>query len=93
MLDTTYLLPAIGISIKGLSEGAPIELIRRGHQISISDVTIFELSAKGAEHIAIGALTAEGIQRHKGHRLRREDSEVPMHDSSVLLTAFSSEGR
>jgi len=60
LLDTTYLLPAIGVSIKDLSRDAPIELIREGHEISISDITIFELIAKGAKHITLGTLTAEG---------------------------------
>lgn len=89
LLDTTYLLPAIGVSIKGLPEDAPIKLIRKGHQISISDITIFELSANGAKHIAVGNLTAERVSR--GIRAIVYDDEIemiPIHDSSVLITAF-----
>lgn len=89
LLDTTYLLPAIGISIKGLPKDAPIKLIKKGHQISISNITIFELSAKGAKHIAIGNLTAERVST--GIRAIVYDdriTRVPIHDSSVLLTAF-----
>jgi len=89
LLDTTYLLPAIGVSIKGLPEDAPIKLISSGHQISMSDITIFELSAKGAKHITLGPLTAERVSR--GIRAIVYDDRIeriPIHDSSVLLTAF-----
>jgi len=89
LLDTTYLLPAIGVSIKDLLQDAPIELIKKGHRISISDITIFELSAKGAKHITLGTLTAERVSR--GIRAIVYDDRIeriPVHDSSVLLTAF-----
>ena len=89
LLDTTYLLPAIGVSIKGLPEDAPIKLISGGHQISMSDITIFELSAKGAKHITLGTLTAERVSR--GIRALIYDDRIeriPIHDSSVLLAAF-----
>ena len=89
LLDTTYLLPAIGVSIKDLLRDAPIELIRKGHEISISDITIFELIAKGAKHITLGTLTAERVSR--GIRAIVYDDRIeriPVHDSSVLLTAF-----
>jgi len=89
LLDTTYLLPAIGVSIKNLLQDASIKLIRKGHEISISDITIFELSAKGAKHITLGTLTAERVSR--GIRAIVYDDRIeriPIHDSSVLLTAF-----
>lgn len=89
LLDTTYLLPAIGVSIKGLPEDAPIKLISSEHQISMSDITIFELSAKGAKHITFGTLTAERVSR--GIRALVYDDRIeriPIHDSSVLLAAF-----
>lgn len=89
LLDTAYLLPAIGASIKGLPEDAPIKLISSGHQISMSDITIFELSAKGAKHITLGTLTAERVSR--GIRALVHDDRIeriPIHDGSVLLAAF-----
>lgn len=89
LLDTTYLLKAIGVSIKGLPEDAPIKLINKGHLISMSDITIFELSAKGAKHITVGNLTAERVSR--GIRAIVYDDKIeriPIHDSSVLITAF-----
>lgn len=93
LLDTTYLLPAIGVSVKGLPEDAMLKLIGKGHNISINDVTIFELSAKGGKYITTGALTAERVSR--GIRSIVHDdriARVPMHDSSVLLTAFKLRG-
>ena len=89
LLDTTYLLPAIGVSIKGFPEDAPIKLARKGHLLSISDITIFELSAKGAKYITTGALTPERVSR--GIRaIIYDDSieKIPIQDSSILLTAF-----
>lgn len=88
-MDTTYLLPAIGVSIEGVPEDAAIQLMEEGHQLSISGITIFELSAKGAKQIALGALTAERVSR--GIRAIVYDDrieKIPLHDTSVLLTAF-----
>ena len=88
-MDTTYLLPAIGVSIKGLPKDALVKLMQKGHQISISNISVFELSAKGAKHVATGTLSAERVTR--GIRAIVYDERitvVPMHDSSVLLTAF-----
>jgi len=88
-LDTTYLLPAIGISIKDLPKDTLVRLMQKGHQISISNISIFELSAKGAKHVAAGTLSTERVTR--GIRAIVYDERItviPMHDSSVLLMAF-----
>lgn len=93
LLDTTYLLPAIGISVKGLPRDAPIELIDKGHKIFISDISIFELSAKGAKHITAGTLSSERVT--KGIRAIVYDETIetiPMHESTLLLTAFKLRG-
>jgi predicted nucleic acid-binding protein len=89
LLDTTYFLPAIGISIKELPRDAPIKLIDKGHEISISYITLFELSAKGAKHVINGTLKPERVTR--GIRAIVYDDAVetiPTHDSLLLLTAF-----
>lgn len=88
-MDTTYLLAAVGISVKGLPRDAVIQLSRRGHGISISEVTLFELCANGAKRVAGGGLTGERVSR--GIRAVVYDdriARIPMHDTSVLLTAF-----
>ena len=89
LVDTTYLLPAIGISIKELPRDAPIKLVAKGHQISISDISIFELSAKGAKYIANGMLTPERVMM--GIRAIVYDDaidHISIHDSDILLTSF-----
>lgn len=88
-MDTTYLLPAIGVSIKGLPKDALIRLMQKGHQISVSNISVFELSAKGAKHVAAGTLSAERVTRGISAIVYDERiTVVPMHDSSVLLMAF-----
>lgn len=89
LLDTTYLLPAIGIHVKNLPKDALVKLIQKGHKISISDISIFELSAKGAKHISAGTLPAERVAR--GIRAIIYDETItmiPTHESTLLLTAF-----
>jgi PIN domain nuclease of toxin-antitoxin system len=89
LLDTTYFLPAIGISIKELPNDAPIKLIAKGHQISISDISIFELSAKGAKHITNGTLTPERVTRGIKAIIYDDTIEtIPIHDNNLLLTSF-----
>ncbi|MCX8154052.1 MAG: hypothetical protein N3E52_06435 [Candidatus Bathyarchaeota archaeon] len=63
LLDTTYFLPVIGITVKNLPKDAPLQLIQKGHKIFISKITIFELSAKGAKHAASGIISPERITR------------------------------
>ena len=48
LLDTSYLLPAIGVSIRHLPQALVRDLRARGHHISICTITMFELAAKGA---------------------------------------------
>lgn len=89
LLDTTYLLPAIGVSIKELPKDVLIKLIQKGNQVFICDISIFELSAKGAKHVSAGALPAERVTRGIRAILHNETIEtIPIYDSATLLTAF-----
>jgi hypothetical protein len=89
LLDTTYLLPAIGIAVKSLPEDAPIRLIGQGHQISVCDATVFELAATGGKYTVTGALAPERVARGIRSVVYDERiAKIPLHDSSVLLTAF-----
>ena len=58
LLDTTYFLPAVGIAVKKVPSDALIRLMRERHQVSICDISIFELSAKSARYVADGNLSA-----------------------------------
>jgi PIN domain nuclease of toxin-antitoxin system len=89
LLDTTYFLPAIGISIKELPNDAPIKLIAKGHQISISDISIFEHSAKAAKHITDGTLTPERATRGIKAIIYEDTIEtIPIHNNNLLPTSF-----
>jgi len=92
LLDTTYFLPVIGISVKNLPKDAPTKLMHKEHQIFISDITIFELSAKGAKYAA-GLIPPERISR--GIRAIIYDEKIntiPIHESTILHTAFKLRG-
>lgn len=89
LVDTAYLLPAIGISVKGVPSDGAIRLVEEGHEIYASDISIFELSAKGAKHIVERTLSGERVAR--GIRAIVHDGTItmiPIHDSALLLTAF-----
>ncbi|RLE63603.1 MAG: hypothetical protein DRJ38_07100 [Thermoprotei archaeon] len=89
LLDTTYFLPVIGISVRSFPRAAIIELIKGGYEISVSEITFFELSAKGAKYVVTGALTPERVS--KGIRALLYDDridKIPIYDTSILLTAF-----
>jgi len=89
LLDTTYLLPAIGISIKELPKDVPIKLMQKGNRISICDISLFELSAKGAKHVNTGILPAERVTSGIRAIIYNDDIEtISMYESTLLLTAF-----
>lgn len=89
LLDTTYFLPTIGVSIKDLEKDALLKLIAKRQQISINEISIFELSAKGAKYVTTGALPAERVARGIRAIVYDEKIEiVPIYNSTLLLTAF-----
>jgi PIN domain nuclease of toxin-antitoxin system len=89
LLDTTYLLPVIGITIKELNKNLPITLMREGNQISICDISIFELSAKGAKHVNTGKLPPQRVTRGINSIIYNEQLEIiSTYETQILLTAF-----
>jgi len=87
-LDTTYLLPAMGVAIKGLPRGALLTLLQEGHEITISDISIFELAAKAGKLIAAKNLTTEKASRGITAIIHDERIEIiPVHHTSLLATA------
>jgi len=89
LLDTTYLMPAIGVRVKEISPDT-LSLIRRGsHETAISEVSLLELSAKGAKLVASGALTAERVSRGVTATRRDVDLEkIQYTDEDVLRTSI-----
>jgi PIN domain nuclease of toxin-antitoxin system len=89
LLDTTYFLPVIGVSIKEMQKDALLTLIAKKHQISMSQITIFELSAKGAKYIKEGQLSPERITRGINAIIYNDAIEtIPMHDTTIIQTSF-----
>ena len=89
LLDTTYFLPTIGVSIKEMQKDALLTIISKKHQIVISQITIFELSAKGAKYIQEDMLSPERVTRGINAIIYNDTVEtIPMHDTTILQTAF-----
>jgi len=89
LLDTTYFFPAIGITIKELPKDTPITLHQKGNQISICDISIFELSAKAAKHINKEKLSPQRVTRGIKAIIYSEQIEIiPTYETQTLLTAF-----
>jgi hypothetical protein len=94
LLDTTYLMPAIGVRVKDMPPDTLSVIRGGGHETSISDVTLLELSAKGAKLVASGALSADRVSRGVIAAKRDEELEkIPFIDEDVLGTAISLRGR
>ncbi len=89
LLDTTYLLPLIGISIEELPDTLILELINRKYKIYTNYITLFELAAKGAKYITQGLLSS--IRILKGINAIVYDDRIKkigLEDTDVLATAF-----
>jgi hypothetical protein len=90
MLDTTYIMPAIGITISGVQHDALKTLhAALGHTTSIRELTLFELSAKGTKYTASGQLSLERLI--KGLRsiiLDESIQKAPFYDDERLVVSF-----
>ena len=92
-LDTTYLLPVIGVAIKGLPQGALLTLLQAGHEISISGISVFELAAKAGKLIMSENLRVEKASRGITALIHDERIErIPVHHTPLLATAFKLRG-
>ncbi len=61
----------------------------KGHNISVSQITLFELSAKGAKYVNNGMLLPETVTKGIRAILYNDEMElIPFHDSKLLLTSF-----
>ncbi len=89
LLDTTYLLPAIGVLVKGIQRNLVTLLRKRGYSLFVCDISIFELSAKGAKYVIEEKLPAERVVRGIAAIVHGEEVKVlPSYDRKVLHTAF-----
>jgi predicted nucleic acid-binding protein len=75
VLDTTYLLPVIGISVKKIS-GQDVARFRSADlETAICEITTFELAAKGAKYVATDKLEAKEVSK---------GIEAITHDDSLI---------
>lgn len=64
-------------------------MIKRDYKVSISEISIFELSAKGAKYIAHESLDAERVVRGiKALLYDDRIDKIPIYDLSILSLAF-----
>ncbi len=90
LLDTTYLLPAIGVAVRSLPRTVVRDLRGRGHNISICTITIFELAAKGAKFVRDGKLKEGGVREGLQAILNDEAiSQVQFQEPGVLARAMA----
>ena len=78
LLDTTYLLPLIRINVKGFEKNKLLKLLTK-HEIFISNVTIMEISAKGARYLTKNELDETDVM--SGLRAIIEDKKIKIIDS------------
>jgi len=72
-----------------MQKDALLTLISKKHQIAMSQITIFELSAKGAKYIQEDMLSPERVTRGINAIIYNDTVEtIPMHDTTILQTAF-----
>lgn len=89
LLDTTYLLPIIGIAVKNLPTDTLGKLLRREGQVFISAITIFEISAKGAKYVASGKIPPERVARGVRAIVYSESIKIiEIHENTILNMAF-----
>lgn len=89
LLDTTYFLPLVGVSIKGFPHDIIIKLIEEKYIVLISEISIFEILAKGAKYISLGVLSPNRVSRGVKSLLYDERiTKISIQDTSIILTSF-----
>lgn len=61
LVDTTYLLPAAGIAVQAVPADALRRLKEAGHEVLASQISLFEVLAKGAKLASEGRADAERV--------------------------------
>jgi PIN domain nuclease of toxin-antitoxin system len=90
LLDTTYFMPAIGISVKEIPNDAVIKLLKRGEDLAISEMSIFELAAKGAKYSSFGKIPLEKVQSGvKAVNANDRVAKLPLYEEEQLKIAIS----
>jgi len=82
LLDTTYLLPLIGVEVESVSRDILAPLKKEGHTPLISEISVFELLAKGSKLAAKAVVPSERVSLaiqslYKDKSINRVSPEEP----------------
>lgn len=90
LLDTTYLFPFAGISVRGIERDAVERASAAGHELSLSEMSLFELAAKGAKLVGKGSADAERVAQAVQSIVSDETlRKVRLHEHGVLPLAIA----
>jgi len=89
LLDTTYFLPSIGVSLAQV----PWDVVFRmqgKNDVFVSELTLFELSAKGAKYVNAGLIPAVNVVQGVSAVLADEKlTKVPFTTPQIVETAIN----
>jgi len=89
LVDTTYLLPLIGVKIREIPRDFLTYLMDAGHEVVVSEISLFELSAKGAKYVAQGDISSHRVLDGIRTLLYSGEIEViNVYDSTILDVAL-----
>lgn len=92
LLDSTYLFPLIGVRVRGLDPLILLGLKPR-HRLLVSEVSLFELSAKGAKYVVQGLLEPEGVtQGIQSLSMDPDITRIPYFTTQILNVSFKLRG-
>ena len=88
-LDTTYLLPLIGIKVKEVSSEDLSRLFKGKFNLHINQISVFELCAKGAKYVAKGLLRVEVVVRGINAIVYGEEfRKIPFSETKTMELSF-----
>lgn len=88
LLDSTYLFPLIGVSVRNVDPFLLLELKPR-HRLLVSDISLFELSAKGAKYVVQGMLEPEDVTRGiQSLNMDPDITKIPYFTTQILTVSF-----
>jgi len=92
LLDSTYLFPLIGVRVRGLDPLLLLGLKPR-HRLLVSDISLFELSAKGAKYVVQGVLEPEDVTRGiQSLGMDPDIARMPYFTTQILNVSFRLRG-
>jgi predicted nucleic acid-binding protein len=88
LLDTTYFLPSIGVSLVNIPRDVVFRM-QEANDVFFSELTLFELSAKGAKYVNAGLIPALNVVQGVNAVLADEKlTEVPFTAPRITETAI-----